>query len=224
MPETEVFFSTADVNHVAQKLQQVTAEYEALFANLSKQISASIAPLEQPSAEIAMTLQYVQDAIWVFNNNFGDNNPVACGKGCHHCCHFPIQVPQQTIADISAHLSQTLAAEELAELIIKLQHNISARVAPLFRAPCPFLDEENACSIYHHRPLSCRWFSSPDAQVCEQSVADGRSIQQHPVQSRIYQAASDALLAKQKRLTGSDQQLPFIPALLTALTTNIHSK
>ncbi|WP_415902005.1 hypothetical protein ACMXYR_13605 [Neptuniibacter sp. QD29_5] len=37
------------------------------------------------------------------------------------------------------------------------------------------------------------------------------------MQSRIYRAASDALLAKQKKLTGSDQQLAFIPALLEAL-------
>ncbi|WP_415882373.1 YkgJ family cysteine cluster protein [Neptuniibacter sp. QD34_54] len=217
MPETDVFFSTADVTDVAQKLQQVTAEYEALFGNLSKQIYSSIDHLDHPSDEIAVTLQYVNDASQAFRQNFGDNSKIACSKGCHHCCHFPIQVPQQTISDISHHLKSTLAPAELAELTDKLEQNIAARQAPLFRAPCPFLDEEGACSIYHHRPLSCRWFSSPDAHICEQSVHDGRDIQQHPVQSRIYQAASDAVLAKQKKLTGSDQQLPFIPALLEAL-------
>ncbi|WP_415889252.1 YkgJ family cysteine cluster protein [Neptuniibacter sp. SY11_33] len=217
MSETDVFFSTADVTGVAQKLQQVTAEYEALFGNLSKQIYTSINHLDNPSDQIAVTLQYVNDASQAFRQNFGDNSTVACSKGCHHCCNFPIQVPQQTISDISHHLKSTLPPTELAELTDKLVQNIAARQAPLFRAPCPFLDKENACSIYHHRPLSCRWFSSPDAHVCELSVLDGRDIQQHPVQSRIYQAASDALLAKQKTLTGSDQQLPFIPTLLEAL-------
>jgi len=217
MSETNVFFSTTDVSDVAQKLQQVTAEYEALFGNLSKQIYTSIAHLDNPSDEIAVTLQYVNDAAQAFRQNFGDNSKIACSKGCHHCCHFPIHVPHQTISDISHHLTSTLTPAELSVLTDKLEKNIAARQAPLFRAPCPFLDEENACSIYHHRPLSCRWFSSPDAQICEQSVQDGRDIQQHPVQSRIYQAASDALLAKQKKLTGSKQQLPFIPALLEAL-------
>lgn len=217
MSEPDVFFSTADVSHVAEKLQQVTAEYESLFGNLSKQIYISIAALDNPTDEIAVALQYINDASQAFTQNFGNNHSVACGKGCHHCCHFPITVPQQTITDISQHIIGTHSKEDIEVLKGRLEQNITARKAPLYRAPCPFLDSENACSIYAHRPLSCRWFSSPDANVCEQSLNDGQDIQQHPVQSRIYQAASDALLAKQKARTGSDQQLPFIPSLLEAL-------
>lgn len=107
----DIFFSTADVSHVAEKLQHVTAEYESLFGNLSKQIHISIAALDNPSDEIAVALQYINDASQAFTQNFGNNNSVACGKGCHHCCHFPITEPQQTVADVSTQLTQTHSKE-----------------------------------------------------------------------------------------------------------------
>ncbi|EAR63109.1 YkgJ family cysteine cluster protein [Neptuniibacter caesariensis] len=218
MSEQEVFFSTTDVAEVAEKLRSVTAEYEELFNRLCKQIYVSIETQASASDQVAITLQYVEDALQAFSQNFPDNSHLACGKGCSHCCHFPIETPTQVITDITQYLLDTRSGSELAALKAKLQVNIQQRVPPLNRAPCPFLDEDNACTIYLKRPLSCRWFSSPDARLCEQSVKDGRNIGQHPVQSRIYQAASTALLAEQKKRTGSDQQVAFIPALLTELT------
>lgn len=217
MTQPEVFFSTADVAEVADRLKTVTADYEDLFNRLCKQIFTQIEPLESPSAQVAVTLQYVEDELQAFKQNFPDNTQVACGKGCSHCCSFPIEAPTQVIDHIAEHLHLSFSAEALAELKTKLQDNIQQRVPPLNRAPCPFLDQSQACTIYTKRPLSCRWFSSPDAQLCEQSVRDGRNITQHPVQSRIYQAASTALLAEQQKRTGSAAQVAFIPALLAQL-------
>lgn len=222
MTKQDVFFSTADVAEVAEKLRSVTTEYEDLFNRLCKQIYTQIEQQETTSDQVALTLQYVEDALQAFAQNFPDNTAVACGKGCSHCCHFPIETPTQVIEDIAAYLKDTRSNQELDELKKTLAANIEQRLPPLFRAPCPFLDDENACSIYPKRPLSCRWFSSPDARLCEKSVQDGRAINQHPVQSRIYQAASTALLAEQKKRTGSEQQVAFIPALLDFL--NAHTQ
>ncbi|WP_286236899.1 YkgJ family cysteine cluster protein [Neptuniibacter halophilus] len=219
MPDKQVFFSTADVADVASRLQQVTADYEALFENLGKQIYSTIESLDNPSDQLAVTWQYIEDARLAFTQHFPDNSKIACREGCSHCCSFPIQTPHQAIQDIATHLRNSLSDGSLKQLCDKLRDNIARRQPPLFRAPCPFLDQNQRCTIYAHRPLSCRWFSSPDAALCEQSVRSGQSIPQNPLQSRIFQAANAALLAQQKRQTGTDQQLEFIPALLAELET-----
>lgn len=217
MSEPEVFFTTADVSAAAERLKQVTAEYEELFNNLCKQIFISIKEADSPSAEVAVTLQYIQDSIQAFEQNFPSQYKAACGKGCAQCCHFPIDTTPQVVEDIALYLEANRSKEELEELKLKLQDNIAARQPPLFRALCPFLSEEHACSIYEKRPLACRWFLSPDANLCAQSVVSGQNITQHPVHSRIYEAASTALLAAEQRRSGSALQVKFIPALLGRL-------
>jgi len=216
-----VFFSTGDVESVANKLASVTAEYEELFNRLCKQIYTEIAPLTSSSEQVAVALDYVEQSLTAFATHFPDNARVDCAKGCSHCCHFPIETPSQVVEDIFGYLLETRTAEQLESLREAFKHNIAQRQAPLNRAPCPFLAVDNSCSIYHKRPLSCRWFSSPSAGLCQQSLVDGRNIDQHPVQSRIYQAASTALLADQQARTGSAQQLSFIPALLALLDRHL---
>jgi Fe-S-cluster containining protein len=218
-PNEKVFFSTGDVAVVASNIHAANIEYEALFTNLGTQIFVSVTNTNTPSDKFAVALQYITDAIVAFEQNFPGNSKLACEKGCHHCCHFPIETSQQVVDAIASHLTSTLDQADLEILKIKLAANINARSAPLFRAACPFLDNQHACSIYHKRPLACRWFSSNNASNCAQSVIDGRSIQQHPIHTRIYQAATTALLADQKEQTGSDQQLAFIPAIAKALQT-----
>jgi Fe-S-cluster containining protein len=217
MSENNLFFSTGDVALVAEKIRVASKAYEDLFTNLGTQIYTAIRPLENPSDKVSVSLQYIADATVAFEQNFPSNHAVACSKGCHHCCYFPIETSQQVVDDIADYIHQHFTDAEIQHLKTKLAENIAARQPPLFRAACPFLDENKACSIYPKRPLACRWFSSPNADSCEQSVTDGRQIDQHPVKSRIYQAASTALLADQKVLTGSDQQLAFIPALANLL-------
>ncbi len=216
-PDGEVFFSTSDVAVVATQLRAANTEYEALFSNLGTQIYSTIRHTASAADKYSITLQYITDAITAFGQSFPDNHKLACDKGCHHCCYFPIDTSQQVIDSLVLHLKSNYCENEIETLKGALRENTTARKAPLYRAPCPFLDAANACTIYHQRPLSCRWFSSPDAALCEQSISDGRAIQQLPIHTRIYQAASTALLADQKNATGSDQQLAFIPTLLAQL-------
>ena len=217
MSEQKTFFSTADVAIVAEKIRDASHEYEALFTHLGTQIYSVIEPLENPSDKVDLTLQYIADAEIAFEKSFPTNQTIACQKGCHHCCYFPIQTSQQVVDDIVDYIHHHFSDDKIQQLKAKLIDDIASRQPPLYRAACPFLDENNACSIYSKRPLACRWFSSPDAQNCEKSVKDGRNIDQHPVKSRIYQAANTSLLADQKRLTDSDEELAFIPAILAAL-------
>lgn len=217
MSQTEVFFSTADVASVAEQISAATTGYEALFINLGKQIVTTIEPIEDPSDQLAVALQYTKDALIAFQQNFPDNNQIDCKKGCAHCCSFPIETPPQVITDIALFLKQHYSESALDNLKKKLAINISQRQAPLFRAPCPFLDEQNGCTIYEKRPLSCRCFTSPNAELCRLSLDDGRNISQHPVHYRIYQAATAALQTNLKNRGEAYEQIAFIPALLEEL-------
>ena len=218
MPNKDVFFTTSDVTEVAKRLTEVTADYEALFNNLCKQIFTTIKDLPTATDEVAVTLQYVKDASLAFTNNFPDQYSPACGKGCGHCCNFPIDAPPQVVEDIATYLESTYSQDGLEELKHKLISNIEQRKPPHFRAPCPFLDESQSCSIYEKRPLACRWFMSPDVNLCIQSVESGQNIPQHPVHSRIYEAAATALLAVEQKRSEQGLQVKFIPSLLERLT------
>jgi hypothetical protein len=63
----------------------------------------------------------------------------------------------------------------------------------------------------------CRWFSSPDATICERSIHNGESIPQQQTQHRIYQLANTALVLTSKNKENENAQLEFIPAMLQRL-------
>ncbi len=198
-------------------MQEVSTQYEQLFTNLAARMYNDIAELMDASEAMAVCLDHVDRAILAFGNHFPDTTVIACKKGCHYCCFFPIQSPPQEVVAIARHLISTFSSNEQALLREQLTADIARRTGPLQRGQCPFLDEAKACSIYQERPLACRWFTSPDANICKQSVKDGRNIPQHPIHNRIYEAAVASLLAAAKKQGRFHEQVPFIASLLKAL-------
>ena len=84
----------------------------------------------------------------------------ACRKGCSHCCHIPVAMLQ-------------VEADLIGRAIGVTPRQLKKSVSPEERGfgyhmPCPFL-KDNACSIYEHRPLSCRVHFNLDADplLCE---------------------------------------------------------
>jgi Fe-S-cluster containining protein len=84
----------------------------------------------------------------------------ACRRGCSHCCHIPVLIPEQE-----------------ANLIGRFIHVKPEKVEGITQAreirtgydnPCPFLKDDQ-CSIYAHRPLACRqqFNMDRDALLCE---------------------------------------------------------
>ncbi len=217
MSGSQKYFGEAHVRRVAEKMNEVGRQYEQLFGNLGTQIYTDIVGLKEPAEIMAVCIGHIDVAVSAFRKHFPDPSVIACAKGCCHCCSFPIECPPQVIADIARYLEQHLPAPDLERFRLKLARDIAERKPPLNRGRCPFLDEENACSIYDKRPLACRWFTSPDAKLCELSVEDGRNITQHPILHRIYQAATTALTTAQQQHGLPSGQVPFIPSLLEAL-------
>jgi len=217
MKESLIYFSEARVQEVAQKMKEVGRQYEQLFTDLGRQMFSDMADLDDASEMMALCTRHVDQALSAFGQNFPDVSPVACTKGCCHCCSFPVECPPQVAIDIARYLRAKETAAGLDLLRCKLAQDMKDRKPPLYRAKCPFLNAENLCSIYENRPLACQCFTSPDPAQCEKSVADGRDISQHPLRHRIYQAATTMLLACAKKQGRAHDQVMFIPALLSIL-------
>ena len=218
MPQSDLVFSSQHVQKVSEEMQAVSQAYEALFTDLGEQILRDIDQEESDSEQVQITLKHIEQALEAFSAYFPSNDKVACQKGCGHCCVFPVKTPPQFIPFIADHIKATRSEEEIAALKVKMQQNIEERQPPLYRALCPLIDDESACSIYEHRPLACRLFTSPDVQLCLKSVADGSSVSQQPIRYRVYQSATVALQAQLKKNNKPYEQIDFIPALLAELT------
>lgn len=205
-------FSKEAVAKVSHQMQQVTHAYEQLFNDFGIHLYQEIAKIENSTKQMEIVYERIDEALQAFAASFPNPNTVACQATCAHCCSFAIECPPQVITHVAEHIQKTFTCKEIETLKEALHVNIKTRKAPHFRALCPFLNEANLCSIYEVRPLTCRWFSSPDAVLCERSTHTGESIPQRPTEARIYQMATTALVG-----AGKKEQVEFIPALFQEL-------
>lgn len=121
-----------------------------------------------------------------------ENNPVkpCCSKGCHTCCSEALTVADAEVKNILEHYPP----EKLDALKARTADWMES-FRPFQRAPtkdglingfaylladikCPFL-EGGLCSIYEHRPFSCRvYFAAGNPEHCKmphritQQIAD----------------------------------------------------
>lgn len=91
-----------------------------------------------------------------------------CASGCHACCH-----PSLTVSPLEARALRALFAthperfKEALELEDRDPHQ---------GARCPLLSEEGLCVAYEARPLVCRSFGAPLAQLEDPERPDERSL------------------------------------------------
>ncbi len=207
----------AEVEKVAHKMRQVGMEYDKLFDNFGILLYEKLSKTKNSCEQMDIVHKELDEILEAFNLSFPNKTSIACQAKCSHCCSFPIHCSPQTIEHIASHIEANFTKEEIKNLIVAFHKNIEERKAPFFRATCPFLDEENCCKIYAQRPLACRWFSSPDATLCERSIHSGETIPQQQTEHRIYQLANTALVLTSKTQENENAQLEFIPAILNRL-------
>jgi len=205
------------VEKVAQQMQQVGIEYDKLFDNFGIKLYEKLSMKKGSCEQVDIVHKELDEILDAFSLYFPSKSVIACQAKCSSCCSFPIHCPPQTIEHIAKHIETNYSKEEIKNLIVAFHKNIKERKAPYFRATCPFLGEDKCCKIYEQRPLVCRWFTSPDASLCERSIQSGETIPQQQTQHRIYQLANTALVLTSKNKENDNAQVEFIPAILQIL-------
>ena len=102
---------------------------------------------------------------------------LACRQGCAHCCHQRVGVTVPEALAIFATLVETRSGDELRELQERVERaylstrglSRDERNSP--EHACPLL-ENDLCSVYEVRPLSCRGVHSLDAEACKSRLHD----------------------------------------------------
>lgn len=92
--------------------------------------------------------------------------PIACKKGCSHCCHTWVSVSAPEALYIAKIVKQRgdAAIEKVRSAYAHTkEYDFESR--DQHPHPCPLLDED-VCSIYDARPKVCRLAASVDAAIC----------------------------------------------------------
>jgi len=98
--------------------------------------------------------------------------PIACKKGCSHCCHTRVSATAPELLVIAKIIKNrgngVIERVKKAHLQTK-EFDLHTRAKRPY--PCPLL-EEGICSIYDFRPKACRLAASGDASICARAILD----------------------------------------------------
>ena len=134
---------------VEQRQQRASAQLDDFFHTVPPDIREKVQTLprriEQMNARLPIKLQEIlrtADQIFGYAGKYA-----ACARGCGHCCHVHVPIADFEAAYIAHHVG-------IKALPLK-QSKHHDRMEYSGETPCPFLKNEE-CSIYEHRPLTCR--------------------------------------------------------------------
>ena len=116
----------------------VTPELKAHVTSLPKRITQISARPVIRLNEVLNTADQIFDQAGKF---------AACARGCGHCCHVSVPITQFEANYMGENLG--IKPVELKQII---KHELTEYGS---HTPCPFL-KQGECSIYEHRPLTCR--------------------------------------------------------------------
>lgn len=121
-----------------------------------------------------------------------DANKIACRRGCAWCCYEPLQVSVLDAVAVAQFLRSRGRADET---LPRLRQHCDENLSPLGNRrqalkssfePCPFLAEDQLCSVYEARPVICRAFHSTDVVACERNVREQSANRGVPLYSPLF--------------------------------------
>jgi hypothetical protein len=74
-----------------------------------------------------------------------------CKKGCAHCCHMPTLIYAHEAEELGK--ASGIAPKQLA---YRERESVLEEAAAYVGMACPFLNQDQSCSVYAHRPLICK--------------------------------------------------------------------
>ncbi|HKP10577.1 MAG TPA: YkgJ family cysteine cluster protein, partial [Blastocatellia bacterium] len=153
--------------------------------------------------------------------------PLACKQGCAWCCYVKVDVTAAEVFRIVEHLRASLSQEQLEVLQERVvatdeaTRDLSADERLELSVPCPLL-QNDLCSVYPVRPMPCRGMNSTDADSCEESWREPRTLRvipQHPVIGYNYAVITQGLCRTLERAGLDGHLLELNAALRKALET-----
>lgn len=144
--------------------------------------------------------------------------PLACSRGCAHCCKQRVSVTPLEVLELAAHLQRELDAATLEQLRERVRAS-AARVRGLSAKqqrgmPCPLNQPDGSCMAYDSRPLLCRGANSFDASAC---ARPGAAIPSYLELAEAAALAQEELDAESLRIGGREEMLELACALEIAL-------
>lgn len=140
------------------------------------------------SARLAEALsQATHNHAQTFLKSTNDFRETACTSECAYCCYQPATVFSFEAIHLAEILRNTLSQDKLNALIVKMKSRVSGLKNQSVReninnkTPCPLLLDSGSCSVYEHRPLTCRMAHSFSVNKCKQAYEKDRFKVQIPV-------------------------------------------
>jgi len=216
-------YMAAEIADVGTLMRTLSGRYEGIFSNLRAALGVALAE----SATMAGAARDAADIAEAASASFRDHVPnqpaSACASGCAACCHLYVQVPPGTAALMAAHIASRFTSAQRdalhERLVIAAAAAASIDDRTRLRLRCPLLGNDDRCTVYEVRPLSCRAFTSKSLPRCQQVVfgnAHGAGVEQNPAHYRIHMEATFALEQAAKERGLPAEQKGLAEALLEA--------
>ncbi len=100
-----------------------------------------------------------------------------CAKGCGACCHLEVEITDDDAAVLHQAIKEgaTIDQDRLQNMALRPRLSKEWSHGAVSKNRCIFLGVDNACSIYTHRPATCRKVAVVShPQEC--SKADGKIV------------------------------------------------
>ena len=112
----------------------------------------------QDARSVARTVHIaIEDVLERDRKRSATSGHIKCRKGCHHCCHGPVEIwPQEAalLVEIAREAGMEL---DKARLERQSRYTIDTWLQqPAADTACVFLGEDGACRVYESRPNACR--------------------------------------------------------------------
>ncbi len=129
--------------------------------------------------------------------------PPACDKGCAHCCYTGVMITQLEWDDIvksarekNIDLNQIIARGQKS--VDRVDKALKSGVDPetidwhqmVINQPCPFLDDDQTCSIHEDRPLDCR------LMLAFRSACESKNLEHAQRGGTVEEAVAPAVIAR----------------------------
>jgi Fe-S-cluster containining protein len=162
-------------NEVRDAIQEAINQYGNNYMK-------AINPTNRSKVKAARKMYEIMDKS---TSDFLKDNPATCRKGCAFCCYVYIETTIDEALVIKNYCNQhniTIDKEALEK-----QKNLELNTWNGHK--CVFLGDDNTCSIYEVRPMTCRkYYVASEPKLCNTRIGTNRIAILHNLDAEVMAA------------------------------------